>query len=771
MGLTHEDFLVNADVLCEIDIHTRKIIRKSKKTDLSQYDHNSERIGFTMARYNDGHDMSMCDRVAIKYLNVRNDDMYIVDDVAVSEDGNSVTFTWLVSGNATQEVGSLIFAINFRCWNDNGVITYNWTTQPNSTYSIINGVKSMDSNPKEQYDFWAKYRSLVDGVIEDTERVGDQLAVLIEDEKSLDDRLDGLVETANNLDTTIRAVGQNVPVLENQVDILNQQVPNLEDKVETLERALEDDVAYSLSKSIDTVEEEAGFRYLKKVQVNLFDKNRVESGYYNQYLQLEHLDEYENTGPIYLARGNYLFNLNKAVFGINGGVVVKKTGDEISLYGTATLLGETRIGSIYIDAPGYYIFNVGGKTQGDIRNYNFMLVSGLTELDFPSEYIPHSKKLEEDVDFSEHMIGVIEDKISERVDPNERLLNQFIEQRYVLVEGLTIKNEYVYIDGTFGGGAYSVLIKANKGEKFIFDVKSGSRVHPYVMFNSKGEVIDYYEPTEEWGTTHSYDIEVEIPENDVKLYINTTNKSNLTVKQLKPFMSISVIPHLSLNPLYNKKVVFDGDSISHGTSAGDGLNGWAGRIGEANHMDWYNESRSGGTIMSGLYSGTAKRHWVSTHIDTIYDQYPDLDYLILEGGTNDADLVGTEKLGSISTKSFMYDDFNSEADFTQALEHLFSKAISYYPNKKIGFIIAQKMGTSASSYKTSNRRIFFDRCVEVCEKYGIPYLDLWNTCHLNPTIDRASHNGVYHMYTDGQHLSAAGYDYVSPIIEAWMKTL
>lgn len=771
MGLTHSDKLVNVDALCEIDIHSRKILKKSKKSELLQYDHNSERIGFTIKRYNDGHDMSMCDRVAIKYLNVRNDDMYVVDDVAVSDDGENVTFTWLVSGNATQEVGSLIFLINFRCWNNDGIITYNWSTQPCSTYSILRGVESMDSNPKEQYDFWAKYRGLVDGVISDTSDVGDRLAVLIEDEKDLDVKLDGLVKTTNDLDTSIRAVGQNVPVLETQVDILNQKVPILEDKVETIDRVLEDDVAYNLSKSIDAVEDTVDFRYLKKVQVNLFDKDNVEPGYYNQFMELGHVDEYENTGPIYLARGNYLFTCNKDVFGVNATMVVQKIGDEVSEYAKATILEGTSIGTIYIDAAGFYIFNVGSKSHGELTKANFMLVSGLTELDFPSEYVPHSKKLEEDVDFSDHMISVIENKVSERVDPNDRLLNQFVEQRYILVEGLTVNQEYAYIDGTFAGGGYSVNIKANKGEKFIFHVKSGSRVHPYVMFNSDGEVIDCYEPTDEWGTVHSYDIEVEIPENNVKIYINSVNKSELIVKKLEPFIRVEIVPHLSLNPLYSKKVVFDGDSISHGTSAGDGLNGWAGRIGEANHMDWYNESRSGGTIMSGLYSGTAKRHWVSSHIDTIYDQYPDLDYLILEGGTNDADLVGVEKLGEISTKSFMYSDFDNAADFTQALEHLFSKAISYYPNKKIGFVIAQKMGTSASSYNTSNRRIFFDRCVEVCKKYGIPYLDLWNTCHLNPTIDRASHSGVYHMYTDGQHLSSAGYDYVSPIIEAWMKTL
>ena len=230
------------------------------------------------------------------------------------------------------------------------------------------------------------------------------------------------------------------------------------------------------------------------------------------------------------------------------------------------------------------------------------------------------------------------------------------------------------------------------------------------------------------------------------------------------------------NPLYGKLAIFDGDSICKGVSVDkDDVTygyGWAGRIGVKNAMDWHNEAVSGGTITSELYSTNGStRHWVSTNIDTIYENFPDLDYLILEGGTNDADLLGVDSLGEISTTSVMYTDFNPTLDFTQALEYLFSKAIALYPTKKIGFIIAPKMSGNASNYATSNRRVFFDRCVDVCKKYGIPYLDLWYGCHLNPTLDRLSHNGEYFMYTDGQHLSTHGYDYISDIIESWMKTL
>ena len=105
--------------------------------------------------------MGASDRIAIKYLNVSTSDTYIVDDLTISEDGNSIQFSWLVSCNATENPGSLIFLINFRCINDAGRITYNWSTQPCSTFSILEGVYSMDSNPQDLYDFWAKYENKI----------------------------------------------------------------------------------------------------------------------------------------------------------------------------------------------------------------------------------------------------------------------------------------------------------------------------------------------------------------------------------------------------------------------------------------------------------------------------------------------------------------------------------------------------------------------------------------------------------------------------------
>jgi lysophospholipase L1-like esterase len=234
-------------------------------------------------------------------------------------------------------------------------------------------------------------------------------------------------------------------------------------------------------------------------------------------------------------------------------------------------------------------------------------------------------------------------------------------------------------------------------------------------------------------------------------------------------------------PLYGKTVVFDGDSICAGLNTAQGVfeNGWAGRIGPMNSMDWHNVGVSGGVITQ--ISGVS--HILSSYIDTIHTNYPNLDFLILEGGTNDADrLFNQSKEGTMSET-----DFSGSYDattFIGAMETLLYKAQSYYPNTKVGFIVAQKMGRALNADNNpdpyvANRRHFFDLAIQVCKKWGVPYIDLWEEGYLNPNVSSfydksktAEQNRAEgKAYYDGQHLTAVGYDVISPKIEAWMKTL
>ncbi len=235
------------------------------------------------------------------------------------------------------------------------------------------------------------------------------------------------------------------------------------------------------------------------------------------------------------------------------------------------------------------------------------------------------------------------------------------------------------------------------------------------------------------------------------------------------------------NNLFEKTVVFDGDSICKG----DDLKAqypWATLIGEKNQMNWKNYSVGGGTVTAEVYvrSTGVARHWISRNIDKIHSDFDKLDYLILEGGTNDADLLidKPERFGefSLSDYSGNYDD----STFTGALELLFYKATSYYPTARIGFIVAQKMGCPACGYGSEyKRRKFFLRAIEVCKKWGIPYLDLWESSPLNPSLKAyydpeltlEENEAAGKCYKDGQHLTAIGYSMITPRIEAFMNSL
>lgn len=241
------------------------------------------------------------------------------------------------------------------------------------------------------------------------------------------------------------------------------------------------------------------------------------------------------------------------------------------------------------------------------------------------------------------------------------------------------------------------------------------------------------------------------------------------------------------NPLYAKTIIWDGDSICAGKAFDDADGAWAGRIAERNSMTYKNYAVGGGTITENVVDGSGNtKHSVSANLDTMYAEYPDADYIILEGGTNDADILGDRRNNVAVARfgTFTEADFNGNYDadtFCGALENIFFRATNYWKGKKIGFIVAQKMGRSTIGYtaETHNRRNYFETAMAICEKWGIPVLNLWDDCYLNPTLPHHYTNGATweankaagNLYADGQHLLSAGYDYTADIVNSWLKTL
>ena len=219
------------------------------------------------------------------------------------------------------------------------------------------------------------------------------------------------------------------------------------------------------------------------------------------------------------------------------------------------------------------------------------------------------------------------------------------------------------------------------------------------------------------------------------------------------------------NILCEKTAVFLGDSICAGTTVGADSEyygyGWAGLIGEANRMNWTNYGKNGGTITHRGSDGTC----IAKIADRAISEHPTADYIIFEGGCNDADQMRDAGLGVISSDYATFDT----TTFSGALEALILKLVTAYPSAKIGYVIPQKMYNGYADFTAQNHihRLYFDRATEICKKWGIPVVDIWNGSMLNPKLSTAS---IY--YSDGiQHLTEAGYLAVTPMIEAWMRNM
>lgn len=144
--MEHLHSVIDYDKRFCIDPVTRMVKNNSGKVTLAQHDHNSERFTFEIP-HADGHDMSSCDRVEIHFINksnsstsLRSEGVYLVDDVKVSpEDNETVTFSWLISDEATKYAGSLKFLVRFICLSGEK-IAYSWSTAIFKGITVVAGM-------------------------------------------------------------------------------------------------------------------------------------------------------------------------------------------------------------------------------------------------------------------------------------------------------------------------------------------------------------------------------------------------------------------------------------------------------------------------------------------------------------------------------------------------------------------------------------------------------------------------------------------------------
>lgn len=363
------------------------------------------------------------------------------------------------------------------------------------------------------------------------------------------------------------------------------------------------------------------------------------------------------------------------------------------------------------------------------------------------------------------------------------------------------KGKYINTDGTLSDNSrYSVsdYIPVEVGKKYTYPTYYslyGGNVGILNCYNENKERIgyvtgtadaDYIVTTEITLANTAYvrvtvlDTAVSTPKNlfnhiGVFMFVNAETLPDKYIPygetaRVVDSATVNVSDGNEFNPLRGKTAIFIGDSICNAGTGGDTQDGWAGRIGMKNQMMFANKGVGGATF-------TKNTGWGTTCIAEM-DLLGGPDYIIFEGGTNDADRIGSILNGNTPALFGSYDNktYNTTFDqetFCGAVEYLIKRILDNYPSSKVGYIVAPKMGATSNGYgkDDNNRRAYFETVMDICKKWGVPFINLWDENPMNPSLASFYNNGDDSFYTDGQHLTSIGYDRISDQIGAWMKTL
>lgn len=213
------------------------------------------------------------------------------------------------------------------------------------------------------------------------------------------------------------------------------------------------------------------------------------------------------------------------------------------------------------------------------------------------------------------------------------------------------------------------------------------------------------------------------------------------------------------SPLYEKKALFCGDSIC-AAAVFDYSNmnrwGWAGRIARDYGMSYTNKGLDGASVSNVRGDNTILAQLQSAKGKTY-------DFVILQGGTNDGwDNAPVGEMTAADKKTGF-----DPSTFAGGLETLFSYAKRSFPTAKIGYIINYQTPTKA--YGTlDDMSAYYDLAKKICDKWEIPYLDLYNNAEINQKVLQMTSG---RFAGDKIHLNGRGYDRIYPYIAAFMEQL
>ncbi|MBP5231567.1 MAG: SGNH/GDSL hydrolase family protein [Clostridia bacterium] len=252
----------------------------------------------------------------------------------------------------------------------------------------------------------------------------------------------------------------------------------------------------------------------------------------------------------------------------------------------------------------------------------------------------------------------------------------------------------------------------------------------------------------------------------------------MTFRFILSFLLLSAVLALSLLPvsaeestsqtfekketvLTGKRILFTGDSIAEAycernNGSRDIMFGWASRIGERNQMFWVPMAYGGASVSNCRGENTILRQ-------LRMKQNASYDVVVLHGGVNDA--WDSAPLGHL-TEGFDPDEFEPST-FAGGLEATLHFAKTTFPDAILCYVINFQLPL-ATIGRLSNMTPYVNTTKKACEKWGVPFLDLYNDKDLNKALEV----GTSTKYLpDHIHPNTGGYDILYPVIESWLTEL
>lgn len=205
--------------------------------------------------------------------------------------------------------------------------------------------------------------------------------------------------------------------------------------------------------------------------------------------------------------------------------------------------------------------------------------------------------------------------------------------------------------------------------------------------------------------------------------------------------------------LTGKTLYVAGDSIAYGT---DSEGGFGKAVARKYGMTFINEAADGATLASNIADNVngGTRACICT-IVTSSDALEKADYILLEGGINDA-----WNKAAVGTLTDGFDAVYDEMTMTGALEKTLEYLAKNHSEKRVAYVFPHGglFAESDNWYKTYKPAI-----LAVLQKWDVPYVDIEESA---PPMGPYGSSRLGDKYTsDGIHPNAAGYEqlYMEPI--------